>query len=67
MNKGTENRLRRLERRDGTAELWLCLGDGFARNAQTGVTMPEDVFGAQNPAAFSFTFNLERAEPDPDA
>ena len=55
--------MRRLERQNGTAELWLCLGDGLARNARTGATMPEEVFRTQNPTAFRFTFDLQRAGP----
>ena len=49
MNKGTAKRLRRLEGQAGKTELWLSLGDEFAWNARSGVTMPEDVLDAQTP------------------
>ena len=67
MNRGTLTRLGRLERQNGTAELWLHLGDGLVRHARTGIAVPEDALQDQAPAGFIFTFNIERTEPSLDA
>ena len=65
MNKSVLTRLRRLERgQDDPPEFWQPLGDGRVQEMATGTIVHESALG---PSVLSFTFEIMRAEPNPDA
>ena len=65
MNKSALTRLGRLEReRDDPPEFWMSLGDGRVQDMSSGAVVHES---ALDPAVFSFTFEIARAESNPDA
>ena len=65
MNRSARTRLGRLERgQDNPPEFWMSLGDGQVQNMSSGAVVHESALG---PSVLSFTFEIMRAEPNPDA